>query len=171
MVRTAAFGLRIGLGHIRSGLGRAVVFAPVAVIDVARRIQPHQTRTTTRRDSLSRLRRRGSRRLRRCSSCCWSSGCRCGRCLGCSSWCLCSSRCRGLRCCSRSRRSGRSGRVPLLHTLMSMTRPLFAGGRRVSPIFTLTCRSGRRLGQPSLRYQKPCRNCHQTNRCLHKLSR
>ncbi len=164
MVRMAAFGLRIGLGHVRSGLGRAVVFAPVTVIDAARRIQPHQTRTTARRDSLSRLRRRGG--LRRWSS----SRSRSGR------W----SRGRGLRSSRRrsSRRGGRSsgGRsrsrsVPLLHTLVSVARPLFAGGRRVSPVFTLTCRSGRRrLGHRNLRHQKPCRNRHQTNRCLHKLS-
>jgi hypothetical protein len=164
MVSVPALGLCIGLGHISSSLGRAVVLAAIAVVHVAGGVQPYQARTTTRRRSLARClgRRRGGlcRRGRRSSR---------GR-----RWCRSRSSGSSLRCrCSSSRSSGsgRSGRVPLLHTLVSTARPLFAGGRRVSPVFTLTCRSGRRLGQRNMRHQKPCRNRHQTNRCLHKLSR
>ncbi len=165
MVRMGALGLCVGLGHICSRFGLAVVVRPIAVVDVARRIQPHETGSTTRRLRHRRGLCRG-RGLRRWSS----SRSRSGR------W----SRGRGLRSSRRrsSRRGGRSsgGRsrsrsVPLLHTLVSVARPLFAGGRRVSPVFTLTCRSGRRrLGHRNLRHQKSCRNRHQTNRCLHKLS-
>jgi hypothetical protein len=161
MVRMTAFGLRIGLGHIRSCLGRTVVFAPVAVIDVARRIQPYQTRTTARRDSLSRLRRRGGLR-RRCRRSRRSSSHRSrGR-----SRSLRSRRCRRWRCRSRGRRSRRS--IPLLHTLVSTASPLFAGSRRIGSILTLTSGSRRGscrcLSHCNIRRQKPRRNRHQTNR-------
>jgi hypothetical protein len=163
MVSVPALGLRIGLGHISPSLGRAIVLAPVAVVHVAGGVQPYQARTTTRRRSLTRSlgRRRGGlcRRSRR------SSG----------GWGWSRSSGSSLRCrCGSSRSSGRSRsrRIPFLHALVSTARPLFAGSRRVSPVFTLTCRSGRRrLGHRNLRHQKPCRNRHQTNRCLHKLSR
>jgi hypothetical protein len=164
MVSVPALGLRIGLGHISPSLGRAVILAAIAVVHVAGGVQPYQARTTTRRRSLTRSlgRRRGGLRRRGRSS---SRGRR---------WCRSRSSGSSLRCrCSGSRSScsGRGRRIPLLHALVSTARPLFAGGRRVSPVFTLTCRSGGRLGHRNMRHQKPCSNRHQTNRCLHKLSR
>ena len=48
MIGVRAFGLCIGLRHIRSLLGLAVVRRPVAVIDIAVRIHPHQARTAAR---------------------------------------------------------------------------------------------------------------------------
>jgi hypothetical protein len=183
MIRMSALSLRIGLGHIRAFLGLAVVVRPIAVVNVARRIDPHQTRTASsrlghrrsfrRRRSLC-GRRRWSCRGRRCS---WRS--RSGGSLG-SSRCSRRSRsCRSLGCsrCSwrgRSLGSSRCGRslcIPLLHALMSPASPLFAGGSRISSILALSCRSGRRLSHRRLNRQKPRRNRHQTNHCPHKSSR
>jgi len=165
------FGLRIGLGHIRPFLRLAVISRPIAVVDVARRIHPHQTRSASRR-----LRhRRSLRSWRRLSRRSRSS--RCSR-----SWSGRRLRSRSRRCswsCSgrrlRSSLCRRSRRIPLLHTLVPTASPLFAGSRRVSPVFTLTGRSGRCSGRClSHRYlcrQKPRRNRHKTNRYLHMHSR
>ncbi len=157
MVRTPALGLSVGFRHIGPSLGRAVVLTAIAVIDIARGIQPDQTRTTASRHGPGSLRggarrgrcgRRRSRSSRRRRS-------RLGR-----------RRSGGRRRC-RSCRSSR--RVPLLHSLMPSASTLFAGCRRVSPIFTLSCRPGRGLGRCHLHCKKPRCNCHPTNRCLHKL--
>ena len=157
MVWTPALGFGVGFRHIGPSLGRAVVLTAIAVIDIARGIQPDQTRTTASRHGPGSL--RGGARRGRC-------GRRRSR----------SSRRRRSRL-GRRRSSGRgrcrrcrsSRRIPLLHSLMPSTSTLFAGCRRVSPIFTLSCRSGWRLGRSHLYGKKTRRNCHPTNRCLHKL--
>jgi len=159
-----AFGLRIGLRHIRSSLGLAVVVRTITVVDVARRIHPHQAWAATRR-----LRhRRGLRRRRSLRR--WSRSSRsCRRNRGRHLRRRSSGRCNG----SRWRRSGRrsSRRIPLLHTLMPAAGPLFAGSRRIGSIFALSGRSRRCLSHRNLRRQKTRCYRHQTNRCLHKNSR
>jgi hypothetical protein len=162
VIRMRAFGLRISLGHVRPFLGLTVISRPIAVVDVARRIHPYQARTASRR-----LRhRRGLRR--------WG---------GLRRWRRSRSRCRGWgrsRSSLRRRRRSRgwslcrrrsTRRIPLLHTLMSPASPLFAGGSRIRPIFTLSSRSGGCLSHRHLRRQKPCRNRHQPSHRLHKRSR
>jgi hypothetical protein len=157
MVRMGALGLRIGLRHIRAFLGLAVVVRSIAVVDVARSIHPNHARSAARR-----LRHRRSlrsrRRLRRRSRSSRRGG----------------SRSRNLGSNRRwrwSRRwSYRSRRIPLLHALVPTAGPLFAGSRRISSVFTLTGSSGRCLSHRNLRAQKPHRNRHQMNRCLHKHS-
>ena len=165
MIWMSALGLGIGLGHIRPFLGFAVVVRPVAVVDVARRIDPNQARTASRRlRHCSSLRRRG--RLRRWS---WSRSSRRSR-----GWSLCYwrwSRRRGRGCCRSLRLCRRSRRVPLLHALMPPTCPLFAGGCRIRSILALTGRACRCLRRHHLRGKKPRRHRHQTNRYLHKRSR
>jgi hypothetical protein len=235
MVRMRALGLGVGLRHIRAFLGLAVVARPGAVIDVARSIHPHQTRTAARSlrhcRSLRRRRRwlRGRCRnrtrswschLRRCSS--WRrhrtwcshrgrSSCRSSRSsrsrripllyalVPTASSALARGPCisavvaktRGVRrlwprrgrwrsrsfrsCRSSSRSSCSSGSsrcrsIPVLHPLMSVAGPLFAGGRRISPILALTCRTRRRLSHRNLPGVKSNRNRQQTNRCLHRSS-
>jgi hypothetical protein len=161
------FSLSVCLGHIRPRLGLAVVVRPIAVVDVARRIHPHQARSAARRlrhrRSLRRRRRlRGRSRHRTRSWNCNLWRCRSWRCH--RTWC--SHRDGG---CRRSlRRCCRSLRIPLLHALMATARPLFAGSRRVSPVFTLTGGSCGRLSHRNLPRQNPHRNRHQTNRYLHK---
>lgn len=157
MVRMGPFGLRIRLGHIRPFFRLTVVIRPIAVVDIARSIHPNQPRPPARRLRHRRSLRRG-RSLRSRSRSSRRSRSRSRN--------LRSSRRRRSR--SRRRWSGRSRRIPLLHPLMSTASPLFARSRRVSPIFTLTGSSGRRLRQRHLRRQKPRRHRHQTNRCLHK---
>jgi len=160
MVRMGALGLRIGLRHIRAFLGLAVVVRPVAMIDIARSIHPHQARTAACR-LRHRRRLRSGRSLRRRSRSSRRSRSRNLR----SSW-----RWRGSR---SSRWSCRSRCIPLLHTLVPAASPLFAGRRRISSILTLSgrsCRCPRRcLSHRNLRCQNPRRNRHQTNRCLHEL--
>jgi hypothetical protein len=159
MIRMRALGLRVRLRHIRPSLGLAVIIRPWTVVDIARRIHPHQTRSAPR--SLGHRRSLRSRRRLRCGSSrhrsrCWrrSSNFR-------SSW------------CSRSRRSSRScgsRRIPLLYPLVSSASPLLAGSRRVGPILALAGRTCRRLSHRNLRRQNPRRKSHQTNRCLHNHS-
>ncbi len=165
----SALGLRIGLRHIRSLLRFAVICRPVAVIHVAVRIHPHLPRTAAccLRRSCG-LRRRRCLRRRGCNrSGSWSRHLR-----RCGSW-------RRHRAWRRSRDGRRSlrprcrslGRIPLLHALMSVASPLFAGGSRISSILALSCGSGRRLSHRRLHRQKPRGYRHQTNRCPHKRSR
>jgi hypothetical protein len=140
------------------------------VVDVARRIDPHQARTAScrlrHRRSLRR-RRRGLRRRSRHRTRSWSCHLRRWRSWRCHrTWC----NYRGRRCRSLCR-SWSFRRIPLLHALVSPAGPLFAGGRRISSILALSGRSRRCLSHRNLRRQKSRRNRHQTNRYLHKRSR
>jgi hypothetical protein len=162
-----AFGLRIGLRHIRAFFGLAVIRRPVAVVDIARRIDPHHARPPSRcLRHCSCLRRRGGF-CRGCRSRSRSRSWRWGRSL--RRWRRCSRR---RRSCGWSlRRCRRSLRIPLLHPLVSPTSPLFAGGGRISSILALSGRPCWCLSHGYLRCQKAHRNRHQTNRYLHKRSR
>jgi hypothetical protein len=140
------------------------------VVDVARSIHPNHARSAARRlrhrRSLRRRRRlRGRSRHRTRSWNCNLWRCRSWRCH--RTWCSH----RGGGCRRSLRRCCRSLRIPFLHTLVPTASPLFAGSRRISSVFTLTGSSGRCLSHRNLRAQKPHRNCHQTNRRLHKYSR
>jgi len=170
MIRMRPFGLRICLGHIRPGLGLAVISRSIAVVDLAIGVHPYHAWTATRclRHRRSFLRRRlfGGRGRRRSRT--WSRHLR-----RCSSW-RCHRTRRRYRDCRRSLRRCRSlRRVPLLHALVSVASPLFAGGSRISSILALSGRSRRRLSHRYLRHQKPHCNRHPANCCryLHKLSR
>jgi len=164
-----ALGLRIRLRHVRPSLGLAIEVGPIAVVDIARRVHPHQARTAAsrlwhrcclgRRRGFRRLSRRRSRRR---------SGRRCGS---------RSSRC-GLRSWSSSRSSSWclgswSRGIPLLHSLVSTTSPGFARRRRVRPILTKTGRSCRRccLRYRKLRNQQTRRKHNKTNPCSHEFSK
>jgi hypothetical protein len=170
MIRMRPFGLRIGLTHIQSSLGLAVISGSIAVIDLAIGVNPNHAWTATRclRHCGSLRGRRRLGRLGRRRSWSWSGhlrGCRTGRCHG--TWC----NHRGRRCRRSLRRRRSFGRIPLLHTLMPPASPLFAGGRRISSILALSGRSRRRLSHCYLRRQKPRCYRHPTNRCPHKRSR
>jgi hypothetical protein len=172
MVRVCALGLRIGLGHVRPRLGLAIIVGPIAVVDVARGIDPYQTWTASSR--LWHCRCLGRRRslssggsFRRWS---WSRG-RSWRRGG--SYLSCCRRCR-LRCssgCWFTRRGRR--RIPLLHALVATARPRLACSRRIRPILTLSGRAGRRrrLSYRCLCNQQTCRHRKKTNRCFHGFSR
>jgi hypothetical protein len=166
-----AFCLRIGLRHVRTCFGFAVVVRPIAVVDVARRIHPHHAgpassclgtrsslgcrRRFSRRSSSHRSR---SRRHRR-----WSrSRLRSRR------W---SCRHRSRRSCLHRRRGSVSG-IPLLHPLVSTARTCLLRGRRISPVFTLPGGTGwRGLRYCCLCNQKTCRKRNETNRFIHKFSK
>ena len=162
-----ALGLRIRLRHVCPSFGLAIEVGPIAVVDIARRVHPHQARTAPSR-LWHRCRlgcRRGLRRLsrRRC-------GCR-GRCRGSS----CSLRSRSSsrsRCSSRCLGSWSRG-IPLLHTLMSTASASFACGRRVRPILTKPGRSRRRcrLRCRKLRKQQTCCKRNKTNSYFHEFSK
>jgi len=131
----SALRLSIRLAHIRPSLGLAIKRRSIAVIDVARRIHPHQPRPTSRSSRLrcrylrrtqpftgSRSRNRlrqdtGNRRRRR----------------------------HRLRLLSarRRRHRGWSSRVPGLHPLMPVTSPRLLSRRRVRPVLTDPVRPSR----------------------------
>jgi hypothetical protein len=168
MIRVRAFGLRIGLRHVRPRLGLAIKVRPIAVVDVARRIHPHQTRTASSRLwPRSSCGRRGS--LSRSGSLRSGSGSRSSRSRG--GYLSCRSRCR-LSGRSRCRAGGVCG-VPLLHALVSAARACFLRSRRVSPVLTLPGRASRRrrLSYGNLCNQQTCRHRNKTNRCFHGFSK
>ncbi len=171
MVRVGAFGLRVGLRHVRARLGLAVIVGSIAVVHITRRIDPYQTRATARR--LGHCRSFGRRRSLRGGGSLrsWSRSRSCrsgGSCLSCCS------RCR-LRCSSGCRltRRGRCSRIPLLHALVATARPRFACSRRIRPVLTLSGRAGRRrrLSYRCLCNQQTCRHRNKTNRCFHGFSK
>jgi len=159
MVGMSPLGLRIRLRHIRSRLGLPIKVRPIAVVDVARRIHPYQTRPAARRLWSRRgLRRRRSLRSR-------SRRCGCNR---------SGDRRRSRRGCRSGRwsRRSRSRRIPFLHTLVTPACTLLARCGRVGPILAKPGRSRRRrrLSHRNLRYQKPSHYGQQTNHSLHKTS-
>jgi hypothetical protein len=168
MVRVRAFGLRIGLRHVRPSLGLAVIVRPIAMVDVARRVHPHQTRSASsrlgprrslgRRRGLSRRCSSRSRRHRRwCSS---RSRLRCRR------W----SRCRS-SWSRRLRSRGSIRRIPLLHTLVSAARARLLRCRGIRPVLTLPGRASRGLSYRCLCHQQTSRKRNETNRFIHKFSK
>jgi hypothetical protein len=164
MVGMASFALRVRLRHVRSRLGRSVVFASIAVIHIARRIQPNQSWTAARR------RRLGRRLRRRCSLSRSRSNCR--RWLRrCSSGSWCSSRCSSGSRCSRSRLCRRSRRIPVLYPLMPTACPALSRARPISPVLTHprspSRSTRRRLCHRNLHKSDARHYHHQANRGLH----
>lgn len=158
VIRVRALGLRIRLGHIRSSLGLAVEVRTIAVVHVARRVDPHQPGTAA-----SSLRPRSSlRRRRRLRP--WCRRRRHSRCRRGSSL-------RRRRSHIKTRR--RRVRIPRPYPLMPAAGALFVRRRPIRSILALPCRLARRspLSYGKLRAQKPQCNRHKTNCHLHKSSK